>query len=88
MSPSQSSLFKDGVLMNMHKHGNWIGGCGKFFVFSKEKVSKHLCLQKMLKHYLTGKLANSSRTMLLNWNDFGSNSHQGKEDVLGQNYSR
>jgi hypothetical protein len=72
----------------MHEHGSWIDGCGKFFLFSKEKVLKHLCQLKMLKHFLTGELDDSSRTMLLNWNDFGSNSHQGKEDVLRQNYSR
>jgi hypothetical protein len=34
----QSSLFSEGALMDFDSYGKWIGGCGKFFMFSKEKV--------------------------------------------------
>jgi len=37
----QSNLFTTaGELMNFDSFGKWIGGCGKFFMFSNDKVQK------------------------------------------------
>jgi hypothetical protein len=38
----QASLFSGGGLMNFHSYGKWVDGCGKFFMFSTEKVCNYL----------------------------------------------
>jgi hypothetical protein len=37
-STVQSSLFQNGALMEFDSYGKWVGGCGKYFMFSQDKV--------------------------------------------------
>jgi hypothetical protein len=81
----QSSLFSEGSLKDLNTYGSWVSGCGKFFMFSTEKVYNSIKYSQISTVNILGKLDNSTRYMLLNWTHFGDHSHYGEKNVHGQN---
>jgi hypothetical protein len=46
----QSNLFINDKLMDFNTYGTWIGGCGKFFMFSSEKVLNFIPFFEIIKY--------------------------------------
>jgi hypothetical protein len=38
-TPMQPQLFTDVALKDYNSYGKWLGGCGKYFMFSATKVA-------------------------------------------------
>jgi hypothetical protein len=51
-SQSQPGLFSAGALMNFDSYGKWVGACGKYFMFSANKVHVVYFLAQPLQPYV------------------------------------